>query len=424
MNFKKITLLSTLFIGCTLIASCYIFFTQGNLKFVNFETAKQKQSDGPSVLFVHVASGSGGAEVHSIALYKEALAHGMNATMLVQKNSFIQQELIKLKLPHYETSAASFIKISSLYKYILTKNIREIYQQRPIDIVQCNTERETYAAKNAQLDCLIKVIWVRHNEELPRRMEVLKNLDGMIAVSPQMEKIFSETNKQYKLDIALIETIHPFFNYQHLINYQPQESKHDFFKKNFNLEFDDNAALLCMVANLYQNINHKNHPLLLEALAELIHKKNKNVHLLLVGNGSAQSNLEKLCTTLNITKRVHFLGFTSKVADILYHSDVKVLSSRSEGYGIALTEAAFMKKPLIAATETCAVDRVINGKTGYLFKNNDVDDLAEKIEVLVDNRDLRIQMGKAAQELALREFANDSKLEKLKLFHQKLMSEK
>ncbi len=83
-----------------------------------------------------------------------------------------------------------------------------------------------------------------------------------------------------------------------------------------------------------------------------------------------------------------------------------------------------MKKPLIAATETCAVDRVINGKTGYLFKNNDVDDLAEKIEVLVDNRDLRIQMGKAAQELALREFANDSKLEKLKLFHQKLMSEK
>jgi glycosyltransferase involved in cell wall biosynthesis len=420
MNFKKITLLSTLLIGCTLIVVCYILFTQGNLKFVNFETATKNQSEGPRVLFVHVTQGSGGAETHSIALYKEALSHGMNATMLVQKNSFIQQELKQFQIPHYETSAASFIKMSKLYKYILTKNIQAIHKKQPIDIVQCNTERETYAAKKAQLYYPIKVIWVRHNEELPRCMQVLKNLNGIIAVSPQIEQLLTHANKQYKLDIDEIRTIYPFFNQERLLSYNPQESRKIFFQKYFNLSVDNNTVLLCMVANLYSNIDHKNHPLLLKATAKLIHEKQKNIQVLLVGDGRARSELEKQCSDLNISKYVHFLGFTAHVPAILYHSDIKVLSSRSEGQAIALTEAAFMQKPLIAATGTSAVNIVIDGKTGYLFRNNNADDLAEKIEILVDNPLLRIQMGKAAQDLAFKEFANASKLKKLKKFYQRL----
>lgn len=421
MNLKKITLLGTLFLTLALIFVCFIIATQTIPKHVKFESSTD-YPQSPTILFVHVASGFGGAEIHSISLYKEALSSGMQATMLVQKNSFIQQELKKLKLPHYETSALTFIKMSKLYKYVITQNIRAICQQHPINIVQCNTERETYAAKNAQISCPIKVIWVRHNEEFPHCMSVLKNLDGLITVSPQMEHLFRQANKHQNLRIELIEAICPFFDYKHLLNHQSQESRYNFFKTHFNLSFDDETVLLCMVANLYSNVDHKNHPLLLQAVAQLIYEKNRNVHLLLVGDGSARSSLEKLCAKLNIADHVHFLGFTSKIPDILYHSDIKVLSSKSEGYGIALTEAAFMKKPLIAATGTCAIDRVINGKTGYLFKNNNADSLAEKIALLVDDPEQRIEMGKAAFDLVFRECTNPIKIERLKNFHSKILS--
>ena len=129
------------------------------------------------------------------------------------------------------------------------------------------------------------------------------------------------------------------------LNFNPTESKVDFFRKNFNV-YIDNHPVICMIANLFK---YKNHELLLNAIANLIHKDKILVEIFLAGDEGdvSQASLQQLASNLKISKHVHFLGFTKLIPELLYYSDIKVLCSKKEAFGIVLMEAALMKKPII-----------------------------------------------------------------------------
>lgn len=76
-----------------------------------------------------------------------------------------------------------------------------------------------------------------------------------------------------------------------------------------------------------------------------------------------------------------------------------------EGYGLTLEEMMSYQIPAIVSNISALPERVIEGETGFIIKPNDPQELADKLEILGNNPELRKKMGKNAKNLFLEKFA-------------------
>ena len=108
--------------------------------------------------------------------------------------------------------------------------------------------------------------------------------------------------------------------------------------------------------------------------------------LLMVGDGPECAYDEKLCRSLNITDHVRFLGKQDAIEEILSVSDLFLMPSESESFGLAALEAMACKVPAITSNAGGLPEVNINGVTGYVSKIGDTDDMAKNaISILEDD---------------------------------------
>lgn len=109
--------------------------------------------------------------------------------------------------------------------------------------------------------------------------------------------------------------------------------------------------------------------------------------LLMVGDGPERLRAENLARKLDIKQNVLFLGNSQDVEKILCYSDLFLLPSKTESFGLAALEAMAAATPIIS-TNTGGLPEVnINGKTGYLSNLGDIDNMAKNaIEILTDDK--------------------------------------
>lgn len=108
--------------------------------------------------------------------------------------------------------------------------------------------------------------------------------------------------------------------------------------------------------------------------------------LLMIGEGPERAKAEALTKKLNLRKKVFFLGNSTEIDKILCYSDVFLLPSKTESFGLAALEAMAAKTAVIS-TNTGGLPEVnIHGKTGYLSNLGDVDDMAKNtLKILQDD---------------------------------------
>lgn len=109
-------------------------------------------------------------------------------------------------------------------------------------------------------------------------------------------------------------------------------------------------------------------------------------HLLLVGDGVRIGICKQLVSELNINERVHFLGNRNDVPQLLKASDIVVLSSHWEGFGLAAVEGMAAHKPVIASNVQ-GLSEIVNG-SGLLFDVGDFKMLSSNIISLITNKKL------------------------------------
>jgi L-malate glycosyltransferase len=111
--------------------------------------------------------------------------------------------------------------------------------------------------------------------------------------------------------------------------------------------------------------------------------------LLLVGEGPERIKAENLTKKLKIKDSVYFLGNSTEVTKILCYSDLFLLPSQTESFGLAALEAMAARTPVIS-TNTGGLPEVnIHGVTGYLSDLEDIDDMAKNaIFILKDDKTL------------------------------------
>ncbi|WP_369047614.1 N-acetyl-alpha-D-glucosaminyl L-malate synthase BshA [Tenacibaculum sp. UWU-22] len=108
--------------------------------------------------------------------------------------------------------------------------------------------------------------------------------------------------------------------------------------------------------------------------------------LLMVGDGPERFKAERLTKKYNLSDKVLFLGNSDEVAKILCFSDVFLLPSTTESFGLAALEAMAAETPVISTNAGGLPEVNINGKTGFLSNVGAVDDMAKNtITILKDD---------------------------------------
>ena len=113
--------------------------------------------------------------------------------------------------------------------------------------------------------------------------------------------------------------------------------------------------------------------------------------LLLIGDGPERSRLEGLCRDLNICSHVRFLGKQDAVEELLAISDLFLIPSANESFGLAALEAMACEVPVISSNIGGLTEVNINGKTGFASNVGEVDEMAKNaIHILEDPERLQI----------------------------------
>lgn len=150
---------------------------------------------------------------------------------------------------------------------------------------------------------------------------------------------------------------------------------------------DPNSIVFLYAGKLDEN---KNVALLARAFSEI---NNQNIHLIIAGNGISEREL-KDCYGSN--PRIHFLPFQnqSKMPALYGLSDVFVLPSLSETWGLAINEAMACGKAIVVSNSCgAAIDLIKDGKNGYTFKYNNLQDLRNRLILCAESKERLEEMG-------------------------------
>ncbi len=145
--------------------------------------------------------------------------------------------------------------------------------------------------------------------------------------------------------------------------------------------------------------------------------KEVHSHLVLIGDGPERSNVEHLVRDLGIAQNVCFLGKMENFVPILQHSDLFLLPSQMESFGLAALEAMSCGVPVIASNVQGIPEVVIHGKTGYLSKVGDVADMTAHALHLLKDQPLHQQFSQQARKRVLDFFNQDEIITQYERFY-------
>ena len=215
---------------------------------------------------------------------------------------------------------------------------------------------------------------------------VLKRADVVLAVSVALKEEILKTN----ID-GIEDKVGLNWNTVDINKFHPQdENDKDKFREELNIS--KNTPIILFVGNIIQR---KNVATILNAKKQL----KSDCTLVVVGDGPLLNSLKEKTQEKKIDG-VIFTGARKDVANIIRSSDLLILPSYSESFGLVLIEALACAKPVIGSN-VGGIKEIITEDVGLLIDPNDSSDLANAIDLILSNEDLRNKFQKNARNRAM-----------------------
>ena len=152
----------------------------------------------------------------------------------------------------------------------------------------------------------------------------------------------------------------------------------------------------------------------------IVHRKIPS-KLFLVGDGPDRSNCEQLCRELNIYSEVKFLGKQVDLVPLLSVSDLFLMPSQSESFGLSALEAMACEVPVISSSVGGLPELVLHGETGYIAEIGDIERMAKyAIELLTNDSKHRL-FARNARNRAVEMFEQDKIVNLYETFYEKVL---
>lgn len=136
---------------------------------------------------------------------------------------------------------------------------------------------------------------------------------------------------------------------------------------------------------------------------KIINEKDSSIHLDIIGNGSEYPKIYNKIKEYHLENNITLHGYQNKdyIGKMMLNSSLYVMCSYEESFGIVLIEAGSYGIPAIAFDSAQGANEIIiNNKSGYLVKNRNNEEMANKILTLINNNNLLRKMGKEARNIS------------------------
>ncbi|MCL5985080.1 MAG: glycosyltransferase [Actinobacteria bacterium] len=264
---------------------------------------------------------------------------------------------------------------------------------------------------------LRKVVLLTYGSEVwnklnPFKLWVLRNTDAVCVISKYTAQKLEEKGVKNKKIFMMPNAID--FDI-----FKPKERNSNLMKE---LNLKDDFVLLT-VGRMDKSEQHKGHDIAIEALS-LVVNSYKKIRYLIVGSGDDVPRLKEMAVNLGVMDFVDFIGNVSESELVDYYNlcDVYLMPNRievkngvsiGEGFGIVFLEANACGKPVIAGNMGGSVEAVVDGYNGLIVNSLSKEDAAEKIKLLIENKDMAKKMGGNGLEFVKSRYSREILIEKI-----------
>lgn len=286
--------------------------------------------------------------------------------------------------------------------------LKTLIKRESIDLVVCNSGQTTQSGYYAARFCGIPSLSYIHSPYTKRYIYLYRLHKTKLAIfvsnaiKTAMSKKVTFTNKL---------VIHNGIDIE---RFKPVATR----KRNLieGLRIDDEIPVVGQIGSL---IHRKGIDLLVEA-ANVLRQKGIEFHIVLVGSGPEGDKFKNMVSRYGLENYVTFTGDTDS-PDLFYKHifDINVLASRSEAFGITLAEGSACSLPCVGSNTEGIPEVICDTKTGLLFEPGNVNDLANKLETLINDPATRKEMGKRGRDFVVE---NLSRSKQVNEFNKVLLS--
>jgi L-malate glycosyltransferase len=195
--------------------------------------------------------------------------------------------------------------------------------------------------------------------------------DGVTAVSHDLKK---DTLQHFKITNE-IEVIPNFID---LDRFKRQKKEH------FKLAICPEGEKLLVHTSNFRKVKR------VEDVVKIFYQVRQQIpaKLLLVGDGPERSKIENLCRELGTCNDIRFLGKLDAIEEVLSVSDLFLMPSEKESFGLAALEAMACEVPVLSSNAGGLPELNIDGETGFVCKIGDVEEMTRKAMVILDDKNL------------------------------------
>ena len=181
-------------------------------------------------------------------------------------------------------------------------------------------------------------------------------------------------------------------------------------KEDLNIEKLKNKKFIVGIGRLTKQ---KNFTLMIKFFKEITNKY-PQFHLVLIGDGEEKNILKKMIIDLNIEEKVHIMGYQKNVYKFLLNAECFILSSLWEDPGFVLVEATLANTTIISSRCPNGPEEIIQNE-GFLFDNNNINDLVKKFKEFYTSDKITIYKNKVKLKKRIKKFTQFHHYNKLNL---------
>jgi N-acetyl-alpha-D-glucosaminyl L-malate synthase BshA len=306
----------------------------------------------------------------------------------------------------------------NIYYHEVSVNQYSVFQYPPYDLALANKIAEV--AKREQLDVLHAHYAVPHavcavlaRQMVGGKLKIVTTLHGtditVLGYDPslsdmikfgieQSDVVTAVSNSLVRQTYELLDVQKPIQTVYNFVDERVYCRKDvSYLKKEYGI--GENEKVIIHVSN-FRKV--KRVPEVVRAFSLI--RKQLPAKLLLVGDGPEMPVVSRLVEELGLNEDVRFLGKQDRLDELYSISDVKLLLSEKESFGLVLLEAMACGVPCIGTTIGGIPEVIEDGKTGFLCELGNVEEIAEKAMQILTDPHLHTYMAKQAVQTVYKKF--------------------
>ncbi len=372
---------------------------------------EHERSERNRICFCNSVVSWGGGEKWHYDMAVRLHAKNFPVIVMTNKNSEIREKLRNTTIPVINFKITNLSFLNPIKIFLVARAIKKA----KINMIILNLSTDLKIVGVASKLVGVPNVVYRRGSAIPIRNTFLNRflfkyiVDEVIANSEETKRTIISKNP----DLFDKRKIKIIYNGIYIDTFDAQNAVNIYTRKNDEI----------VIGNAGRLVKQKGQKYLVD-LALNLKNKGINFKIIIAGEGKMENELRSLVKKNNLDDKIEFIGFVEDMKSFMQSIDIFVLTSIWEGFGYVLVEAMACSKPIVAFNISSNPEVVQDNETGFLVEPFDVEAMAEKVNLLVSDKNLREKMGKEGRKRVEKVFTFSRTLENFEAVVERLRNAK